>query len=463
MKTYKAHIEDFFTSKTKKQVHRSSAIFPLFSNPKMKTRITFLGYFEIKRNLKSVVCKLTLREQSGNTIFIDQFSIQKKAYYFELEKWIKDKEFIGSVEVEFFSKENLLFPFPAVVVCYESCGMLTFVHSAQRTFNDLLDEKTTPNWVQSGINFRFESTHLPFITLINGPKIASCLVEVDLCGHKIKKEFVFAPYELKVIPLDRVCQKTQFARIKASLPSIFTRFIGGNLNTKTNALSITHSYQATVDENEFVPSSEISFPLFPNKEHTLCIYPIFAKSEFEITFEIFSVNGKRLKTLPKRTFTKAFDTLLQIPIAPLDTLALLYCRAKGQVPERLKVGFDVSEHNLPCNICTNFQPFNTYFEHKTHSFKWTPFFPNSSFMITLTSFSQTPISIKATCYRTTDELTTSFSFELPSFGMKEIRGEQYRDFFKQRPGWITFSAGGAKFNLFYFSFNSLGVGADHGF
>ena len=73
MKSYYSHLSSRkeFGEKidnTRKPVLRSSAVFPVIKNKNYTTKINFLGYWLIKRNIPEVHLLITLREQSGDII-----------------------------------------------------------------------------------------------------------------------------------------------------------------------------------------------------------------------------------------------------------------------------------------------------------------------------------------------------------------------------------------------------------
>ena len=53
---------------TKKPIFRSSAIFPVINNKYIKSNITFLGYWLLKKKIPEVTLLTTLRDQKGKII-----------------------------------------------------------------------------------------------------------------------------------------------------------------------------------------------------------------------------------------------------------------------------------------------------------------------------------------------------------------------------------------------------------
>ena len=71
---------------TKKPILRSSGIFPVVKNQNYSSRILFLGYWFIKRNIPEVGLIITLRDQKGKILQRKMQSIDSvKAFTIELD------------------------------------------------------------------------------------------------------------------------------------------------------------------------------------------------------------------------------------------------------------------------------------------------------------------------------------------------------------------------------------------
>ena len=92
---------------TKKPILRSSGIFPVVKNQNYSSRILFLGYWFIKRNIPEVGLIITLRDQKGKILQRKMQSIDSvKAFTIELDTLLNEinynsEEFLGSIEAEF--------------------------------------------------------------------------------------------------------------------------------------------------------------------------------------------------------------------------------------------------------------------------------------------------------------------------------------------------------------------------
>ena len=110
----------FFSKHNKvcrKPIFRSSAIFTYCINKNINTKILFLGYWLIKRNINEISILITIRDENG--IIIKRYNTEInciKSYEINIKKEILekniDKNFFGSIELEVFSSKDMVFPLP---------------------------------------------------------------------------------------------------------------------------------------------------------------------------------------------------------------------------------------------------------------------------------------------------------------------------------------------------------------
>ena len=152
MKSYYQHLkstEEFGEKQnlTKKPVLHSSAIFPVVQNEFYTSSLHFLGYWLLKRNISEVTFVSTLRNATGQillrkTEIIDSakaFSINLHSLLAEINPEVKN--FIGSIETEFNTTRDMVFPYPALVLEYHNEQFNTCVHTLGRIYNDFEDLK----------------------------------------------------------------------------------------------------------------------------------------------------------------------------------------------------------------------------------------------------------------------------------------------------------------------------------
>ena len=181
---------------------------------------------------------------------------------------------------------------------------------------------------------------------------------------------------------------------------IFPRLLVGNFCHQPKALSITHSYydcENAVSESDYwaVPESNwftaaLMVPVACAQEDftNLYFYPIYSASKLAIDVEIYSSSGACLGRKKAAVIVespgqnleiiklKALLDELNIPKdQPLGARLMASPIDGSRVPARIKLGLDLGSEKvrLPCNICTNLQPFNPRWEgHNSQSFKWAP-------------------------------------------------------------------------------------------
>ena len=158
----------------KKPILRSSAIFPFIVNKNLNTNILFLGYWLIKRSIKEIKIIISIRSEKGILLHRNSLKVDKiQAFKISLKKILKVNNLIniltGSIELEVFSLEDLVYPYPAFVVNYESNESSTVVHTCGRIYNDLEDFKTNTkiHTPESGIDILPNKNFTPFFSFVN--------------------------------------------------------------------------------------------------------------------------------------------------------------------------------------------------------------------------------------------------------------------------------------------------------
>ena len=184
MKSYDKHLQSTqqasgaVVDTRRKPCFRSSAAFVVLQQRNLSTRILFLGYWLVKRNIPEINVLVTLRNTDGevfcrNSIFVDQ----AKAYSVYLQQllegadWNPKADFTGSIECEVFSTRDMVFPYPAIVLNYFTPSSMTAVHTAGRIYNDIEDmnENTDAVVPESGFDVLSLTRFQPFFNFVNGP------------------------------------------------------------------------------------------------------------------------------------------------------------------------------------------------------------------------------------------------------------------------------------------------------
>lgn len=528
MRSYYEHLQMDVSGAKKKitprPVFRSSAIFPVMNRPGISSRILFMGYWILKRNIKQIASIVTLRSEKGEVLCRQNFMIEEaKTYRIELGNLlesigqIRDTPFTGTLEVEFYSTVNLFFPYPAVVINYYGPNFSTVVHTAQRVYNDFEDMRTnTQTQVpESGFNIYADDDHEPFFGLINGPEpVSDCKLSMQFFNSD--KETLFyeldlgqqGPYQLQMVyPARYVDLKTFLkgkvgaGKIRFNVNWIFPRLVVGNIQHSLSALSITHSYydctSAKSESDYWLPTSPEWYPaslqvpvsIQENQFTNIYFYPIYPPSNFLVDVEFYNSSGNCLGK--KRTALKIVSPSVEfkclnmkeicreLGISPggedLTARIITLTEGNNRLPARVKLAIDIGQQaeELPCNICANVHPFNPAYEGKPSTFRWAPLLadqPDSSLWIMNSAPNveyHRQAELRLSFFREQDTSSIVRDLTLPPHGFLVIRPNSDRElheFFGGKIGWCTITTTNPYATTYYFAKNPSGVvGGDHGF
>jgi len=527
MRSYYAHLETAMGKGKKdfsnKPIFRSSAIFPVIKRDGITSRILFMGYWLIKRQIKQIAAVVTLRSLDGIVLNRNHFHIEEaKTFRIELEDQLQEAglsekdSFTGSLEIEFFSTVNMVFPFPAAVINYYGPHFCTQVHTAQRVYNDYDDMRTNSQKEvpEAGFNVYTDVVKEPFISLINGSdaivdnKINMTFFNSDneVLKHELKLGNM-DPYQMYLLYPARFLDLKEFlkgkvgsAKLQFRVNGIFPRLIVGNLDNSLPAVSITHTYydctEATSETDYWInvdpnwhPAAMIA-PIYsgPDEFTNIYFYPIYSPSNFAIDIEIFNAQGTLLGkqenaltiTAPFKDFAKLSinEMLAEHGISKSDNLmARVSARPanNSRLPARVKIGLDIGlvKGKMPCNICTNLQPYLPQLETKPSTFHWAPMIadqPGACIWIINTSLErnyQKTAEIKLTFYHEKDAQIITRQLVLPPLGFTVIevdKDNELKQFFEGKPGWCTIVTTAPYTACYYLTKHPSGViGGDHCF
>lgn len=526
MRSYYAHLENAVVPNNvkipPKPVFRSSAIFPMFSFPGNSARILFMGYWILKRHIHEIAAQINLRSREGYLLNRSSLVIQEpKTYRIELTDQLKaaglsvDEPFVGSLEVEFFSTVNLVFPFPAVVVNYYGPAFSSVVHTAQRIYNDFEDmhNNSQTHVPEAGFNIYADEDHEPFFSIINGTEaVHNAVVSMEFYNsnnEKITHEIIYPvlnAYETSLIYPGREISLHSFlqgkpgtAKIKFDISWIFPRLLVGNIQHSLPAVTITHTYYDCSEamsesdywrpnEPQWYPSS-LMIPVVIERKHftRVYFYPIYSPSQVVIDIEIYNEKGQFLGRKERYLYLELGGKYQSIPFKEIcqelgidanqELGARLLARTEdnSRIPARIKLGLDlgVEDHKMPCNICTNLQPFNPALESKPSSFRWAPILADRAHASVWIMNSSSHIDyrrkaeVDLTFFREKDTSTIKRKIMLPPHGFCVIHVEkdaELSDFFEGTIGWFTAITSNPFTTTYYFAEEASGVvGGDHGF
>ena len=525
MKSYSQHLkstQEFGEthSTIKKPILRSSGIFPVIQNQHYSSSIHFLGYWLLKRNIPEITLGITLRNADGTTLLqkteiIDvakAFSVNLSSLLSEIDFDIKNN-FLGSIEIEFHSTQDLVFPYPALVLEYHNEKFNTCVHTLGRIYNDPEDLKENESFKvpESGFDIHVNDDLSSFLSFVNGPLSNNeGIVQYEVTNsnsEKLTGTFSLGylrSFETKFIEFrERIPNLSSFLKnnpgsisLKHNFEGFYPRFLVGTRQSSLPSVSFTHSYYDCTScsdkadfwnrNNDTHNDSSVYIPLFTkNNEYTnLIIYPNFSPCNFSINLEFYNKNGEKIHELPKflhvdTTKSKLHKIDFNEIISKYENNEI-YCSniicnfENNKIPSRIKFGLDVGMRNLksklPCNICFNARMGNPLIENKPGSFHWAPIFPNRNSVIAIGNFStlkdyQRDSEIEMTFFRKEDSSTISKKFTLKANCEERIYSNDadIKQFIKTE-GWVTIKANNPYIQGFYFNFNNSGsVSGDHFF
>lgn len=517
MRSYWSHLQSLVPEKNKdlvpKPIFRTSAIFPVFKLPGISSRILYMGYWILKRNIKEIGEVLTLRTLEGKELYrTTQQITSPKCYRVEVDEILKQighsGDFTGTLEVEFYASTPLVFPFPAVVINYYGPNFSSVVHTAQRVYNDFDDlRKNSESAVpESGFNIYADEDHEPFISLINGCEpTEECTVQMQF--FNLNKETLsrtlhlgtLAPYEARIIYPGREVDLRAFlhgkvgaGKIEFHLNWVFPRLVVGNLQKSKKAMVITHTYydlSRAMKESDYWRPTEAKWhpaslmvPVMEEGFTNIYFYPIYSRSELSISIEFYDRQGnclgraKDVLSISHQEFKciRLKELASQIGVqSPVS--ARVICDSADRIPARIKIALDIGMANqmLPCNICTNLHPFNPPMETKPKTFRWLPLLadqPRCSAWIVNSSPAvdfKHEAQVELTFFREADDQTIVRRTTIPPHGSLVIRPEEDPEaaaFLNNTIGWITATCTNPYTTSYYFAVNPSGiVGGDHGF
>ena len=527
MKTFQQHLKDTqsfeksFVQLNRKPVYKGSAIFPVFQSSTLQSRIHFMGYWMVKKNISEIGLLVTLRDEFGQLIYRYKDQITKPvakqielSYLLEKIHWLND-EFIGSIELEVFSSRDLIFPYPAFIINYYNDNSSAVVHTTGRVFENQNDYINTEESVkEAGFDLIGDKDIHSFITFVNGnKKVDKTILELEFINSSNESKFIeinigeTLPYQTTKLVLNNYLDLNKFLKgqtgtikIKHPFDSFFPRFIAGNYDLKTQAIGITHTFYDNSDndnevaywkneDRELMHDSAVFIPLFINNgEYTkLKLYPIASPSSHIIDLIFYSKKGEKLYEIKKfKTISGDLNTYESIDFISIlnengysdkhNVAGVLILKSwiENKIPTRLKYGLNVGLENrsydLPTNICFASQISNLSILKKKGTFKWFPLIgsANSRAIIHNSSFLKNyskEANIRVSYYSKTIENTLEEEITLAPFEQIEIRyTEKLIQIFNDETIWITITSDNPFINAWYFTFNDSGaVGGDHSF
>jgi len=506
---------------TRKPVFRSSAIFPVIQNNFYTTNIMFLGYWLIKRKIREINILITLRSKEGkiisrNTLLVDS----PKSYSIELNSLLqnttnKNSEFFGSIELEIFSTQDMVFPYPALVLHYYGENFDTCVHTLGRIYNDFedLNENEVFRVPESGFDISCNNDLQPFISFVNGPITnPNAIFNYVITNHESEKfngsfnigkiqsyETMLLKLEENIPDLNKMLKnKPGSITLEHNLEGFFPRFLAGNFQNSLDSISFTHTFydcSSCNDKSDYWDRTTNDFydcsvyvPIFndDNQYTELVIYPNFSPSNFNLDISLHNSEGKQIHYLKSYLRINSNDSkLFKIDFNHLiENLKInnheiksahIISEFENKIPSRLKFGLNVGQVNMkskiPCNICFNSKLGNPFIEKKPGSFHWCPIFNNKNAVVSIANFSPKKNYTKSAnivfkfynnnSLKLEKEITLQPNSE---FRINTTTIPELNKIIENEAIWVTIEANNPNIQGYYFNFHKSGsVAGDHFF
>lgn len=527
MKTYRDHLKTTGAHGTlpipnRRPVLKSSAIFPCVVQDGLDTRVLYMGYWLLKRNIPEVSLLKTLRDDRGNILFRELQVIDNvRAHEVSVASILRGLEyqstvFVGSIELEIFSTRDLVFPYPAFVLNYVSEAGSTVVHTTGRVYNDLedLQENDQIRVAEAGFDIIARPGVEPYFAFVNGT--------VAVADAEIRMELINADQQRRVKTLelgDLSTYQACFVRfmededreflgqskgsviLHHDLKGFFPRFIAGHMVPAENIISLTHTFydttQHTSDDAYWTNSdpsrfedSTIAFPVRIGGDWytEFVVYPNHSPASMVFDIVLCAATGQRVARIDN-VFEVASDEarLSHIDVGALfadsldahaaaqDYSAMVIVRSAGPIPARLKFGLNIGEKkgaDIPSNICFNARVPDPALLTKPFAFRWAPLEAQGSSILVLTNHSferdyRRQANIKLKFWSQDHDASIEREVQIPAEGSYWLhlrQDDEIQSFFAGKVGWVTCECDNPFASGWYLMDAGAGViGADHAF
>jgi hypothetical protein len=323
-------------------VFRGSGIFYVVVDETITTRVAFLHYWREKNNIAELGLLITLRDSKGGKVARRYLKISEMAYDFDVRDFIAPQtRFIGSIELEVFSSEDLKFQFPGFTVFYQTARGVSYVHTNQRIYNSAEDRARGENlnpW-QGGFDID-TARHDPFLFLVNGPvaveNAQAELVVTNAAGAELRRTLMlgsvpaYGTQDLRLRKIDGLAKflgdRPGMCKINLPFSDIHLRIAVGNALPDQSWLSITHSYFDAVGHDEYYDSSTlpadthpafVPFALIEGIDLDLVLYPILARCDLQLALQCFDNHGHSRAAIDLGSYRSPEDGIRRLDIRSL--------------------------------------------------------------------------------------------------------------------------------------------------
>ena len=303
-------LEKAFNDRVRFINNRSSAVFPvLLLSQEHDFLVTFLNYWQLKNGLNPELMRLNLwlYDDAGGLIDYQSLKIKDNHNCISIREATtigKADNFVGSVNIEFVSLENLKFPFPAICGLYKSGAFYSAVHSAGRVLNSN-EIKRNANTVETNWHCKFNEGVEPFFHYFRGPDPSAekqILAKLHDVNGNMKSEktidvtdisvFGSKLYYAKALFADATPKEGDFVSVEMSTGAYFPRMVTGNIFSEQKLIEVTHSFQWIKDpdycrapQKKSTPKSILYLLEAEQLDLDICVFPTNCHGFYEVTRE----------------------------------------------------------------------------------------------------------------------------------------------------------------------------------
>ena len=471
-------------------IHRSSLLVPVLGS--LKSGISFLNHFIIKRNNKKVSVKISAYNFEGRCIdtYLEPL-LEKKVYNYNLENLFNNKKKIASYQVEFFSSQNLFVPYPAVIVQHISNSSHNVVHSYNRILNDKEEDiKINNTHVREAALEAFKNKNLSSGFIFHaGQNLVDSFIKIYSSNHSgkfdIKKIKVkLNPYNTKFFSLDKIIHKNKDSQnqvIYAEAPKqdfFYGRMLSGIFSKNKTSISANHSFYDSTKNEEYFENNEsfMMYPYFKKFENRLTFYPINSPSNLEVYIK--TPDQKKylcgnIKSPGSKILNIDINSIFKKNNLEFSMYELIVKNLKGKIPTRINHQFIVGAKNNSCKSSISNSLINNFTYNsltKKKGFSWGPILIDSEYesFLSILNFSYRCENneFKLKLYSQKGKVLTK-NFKTSKSSPLILNTNDLRKFNNSLQGMCWYSVESIKNNIHGFSFHmnkkSRNISGEHSF
>ncbi len=313
------------------EVLRSSAMFYYVHGPSIRTTISLLNYWPLKRSIE-VHIVASVRRMDGTLVQRERITFDRGMVYNYCPA-PSDAFFEGSIEIEVFSIQNLVIPYAAVMAIYESSAGVSMVHSYGRAYSrhEVEEGRTISIGSEGCWTLRDGGEYRSFCVAHNGGAAApaqEAVLEILNARGESRVAAValpeLKPYaSVKLYPEQHVQGLAEFlggdigsASLSYRLGESFVRMLVGNETRDLSDFQATHSnFDYRTQGTDYVgeTSAYMVVPSLRGRKEVI-VYPHSAPGTYRMSTsagaELEFRSGQMLRVpLDERTETLKFDRL----------------------------------------------------------------------------------------------------------------------------------------------------------